>query len=237
MSQPVADPTAFRAGLVGALRAAAEAEHEVFSAIVPGEREVPAADGGWSPKDVLAHLAAWRGHQVARMRAIREGREEPADGGETDEINAVIHAERAEWTWARVLADAEASSSGLVAEVEAASDETLATDRINGTIMGNGPEHDLAHLPGAAARAGLEARVGTLADTVAGMVDRGGWPDRAAAYARYNLACFQALGGRLDPARRLLRQALAEREDLRAFAPDDADLVALRDELPTLLGD
>ena len=165
------------------------------------------------------------------------GATSPPTRRETDEVNAVIHAERADWTWARVLADAEAASTALLAEVEAASDETLATDRINGTIMGNGPEHDLAHLSGVAERAGLEARVEALADTVAGIVDRGGWPDRAAAYARYNLACFHALGGRLDAARPLLRLALAEREDLRAFAPDDADLVALRDELPTLLGD
>jgi hypothetical protein len=46
---------------------------------------------------------------------------------------------------------------------------------------------------------------------------------------------FHALGGRLDAARGLLRLALADREDLRAFAPGDPDLIALRDELPTLL--
>jgi hypothetical protein len=235
MRQPNDGPAAFRAGLVAALQAAAETEREVFAAVAPAERDVPPADGGWSPKDVLAHLAAWRGHQVARMRAVREGHDEPADGRETDAINAVIHAERANWTWARVLRDAEATADALLAEVEAASDDTLANDRINGTIMGNGPEHELTHLSGVAARGGLEGRVGALADTIVTIVDRGGWPDRAAAYARYNLACFHALGGRLDAARDLLRQALAEREDLRAFAPDDADLIALRDELPTLL--
>jgi hypothetical protein len=235
MSQATIDPETFRAGLLDAVRAATSAEHDVFAAIAPGDRDVPAADGGWSAKDVLAHLAAWKGHQVARMQAIREGRDEPADGGETDAINAVIHAERAAWPWDRVLADAEATSSALIAEIEAASDATLAMDRISGTIMGNGPEHMLAHLPGVAASAGLEPRVETLADTIAGIVDRGGWPARAVAYARYNLACFHALGGRLDAARGLLREALVHREDLRAFAPGDADLIALRDELPTLL--
>ena len=56
----------------------------------------------------------------------------------------------------------------------------------------------------------------------------------AAAYARYNLACFHALGGRLDTARELLRQALPADEELRGFAPTDDDLVALRDEIPSL---
>lgn len=235
MSESSPDPAAFRGGLLEVVRAAVEAEREVFASIAPAERDVPAADGGWSPKDVLAHLAAWKGHQVARMRAIREGTEEPEDRRETDAVNAVIHAERADWPWARVWSDSEATSGALLAEIEAASDDALATERISATIMGNGPEHILAHLPGAAARAGLEARVDRLADTIAEVIGRGGWPDRAAAYARYNLACFNALGGRLDVARQLLRVALAQREDLRAFAPEDADLIALRDELPALL--
>ena len=66
------------------------------------------------------------------------------------------------------------------------------------------------------------------------MLDRGDWPDRAAAYARYNLACFHALSGDLDAARALLRQALPGQEELRTFAPKDDDLIALRDEIPAL---
>ena len=71
-----------------------------------------------------------------------------------------------------------------------------------------------------------------LADTIEAILDRGGWPSRAAAYARYNLACFHALSGRLDVARALLRQALPEQEELRDVRAEDDDLVALRDEIP-----
>ena len=80
----------------------------------------------------------------------------------------------------------------------------------------------------------LTARTSELADAIASIVARDGWPTRAAAYARYNLACFQALGGSLDAARALLRQALPEEEELRGFAPTDDDLIALRDEIPAL---
>ncbi len=133
-----------------------------------------------------------------------------------------------------VLADADATTDELVAEIQAASDETLGLPRISGTIMGNGSEHTLTHLTPIAAGAGLESRTLELADAITAIIDRGGWPSRAAAYARYNLACFHALSGNLDVARALLRQALPEQEELRGFAPTDDDLIALRDEIPAL---
>jgi hypothetical protein len=232
------DPVAeLRAGLIEGLRAARTIEREILAAVSPADRDAPAPDGGWSPKDVQGHLAAWRQRQVDRLVAMREGREEPALAStETDEINAIFHAERAAWPWDRVFGDADATADALVAEVEAASAETLAVDRVVGSIMGNGPEHTLAHLTPIAARAGLGSRVLDLAATVGALVDRGGWPPRSAAFARYNLACFHALAGRLDEARALLLVALPGQDELQGFAPEDDDLIALRDEIPTLIG-
>jgi hypothetical protein len=235
MSDP--SPTLdLRAGLIDGLLAARAAEREILAALDPVERDAPAGDGGWSPKDIQAHLSAWRRHQAARFMALREGREEPhLASTETDEANAVLHAERADWTWDQVLADADAATDDLIAEIRAASAETIADDRIVGTTMGNGPEHDFAHLPPLAARAGLQDRVTGLAEAVEASVRRGGWPPRSAAFARYNLACFHALAGRLEEARTLLRQALPGQEELQGIAPADDDLIALRDEISDLI--
>ena len=74
------------------------------------------------------------------------------------------------------------------------------------------------------------------ADIAEAMIDRGGWPSRNAAFGRYNPACFLALDGRLDIARSLLRQALPVEDELRSLAPEDDDLIALRDEIPSLIG-
>jgi hypothetical protein len=225
-----------RADLIEGLRACRAAEFEIFAALDPAERHNAAPDGGWSAKDVQAHLAAWRRRQVERLMALRENREEPALAStETDEINAIFHAERAAWTWDEAAADADATMAALIAEVQAASADTLSVERVSGAVMGNGPEHALAHLPSIAARVGLDARVLDLATTIETIVDRGGWPSRPAAFARYNLACFHALGGRLDEARSLLRLALPEQEELRTLAPVDDDLIALRDEIPSLI--
>jgi hypothetical protein len=224
-----------RTGLTEALRASRATERDVFAALDASKRDAPAADGGWSSKDVQTHLSAWRQRQVDRMAAAREGRDEPAlAAAETDEKNAIFHAERAAWPWDRVAADADATADALIAEVEAASDETLAGDRVAGSIMGNGSEHTLVHLAPVAARVGREASLLDLAAAIGSIVDRGGWPSRAAAYARYNLACFYALSDRLDEARQLLRQAFSQQEELREFAPKDDDLIALRDEIPGL---
>jgi len=238
MTDPDDTISGLRTGLIEGLRAARATEREVFVALDAADRDAPPADGGWSARDVQAHLSAWRQRQVDRLVARREGREEPALAStETDEINAIFHAERADWPWDRVVADADATAESLAAEVLAATEETLTADNVTGSIMGNGPEHTLAHLAPIAARVGLEARVYELASNVEAIVDGGDWPSRPAAFARYNLACFHALGGRLDEARALLRQALPEQEELRTFAPEDDDLIALRDEIPTLIGE
>ena len=233
MNETDAHTDGLRAGLIAAIRAARAAERDIIGTLDPGVRDAAADDGGWSPKDVQAHLTAWKGRTVERLRALRVGLSEPIEV-ETDEANAIFHAERSAWTWDEVVADAVATTDELVAEIDAAADETLALPRISGTIMGNGSEHTLTHLTPIAAGAGLESRTLELADAITAIIDRGGWPARAAAYARYNLACFHALSGNLDVARGLLRQALPDQEELRGYAPADDDLIALRDEIPTL---
>jgi hypothetical protein len=203
--------TDLRDGLIEGLRASRDTERTILAALDPTDRDEPAADGGWSARDVQAHLSAWRQRQVERLVALREERDEPALAStETDEINAIFHAERAGWSWDRVAADADATAATLIAEVEAASDATLAIDRVTGSILGNGPEHTLAHLAPIAARVGLGTRVDALAEQVEAIVDRGGWPPRSAAFARYNLACFHALAAGWTPA---LRLALPDQEE------------------------
>lgn len=226
-----------RADLIENLVACRATERNVFAALDPQDRDAAPTDGGWSAKDELAHLSAWRQRQTDVMAARREGRAKPAfPAVDIDQTNALFHADRADWSWEQVVADADATADALIAEIAAADDATLADLEVIGSIMGDGPEHDLAHLARIAEIVGLGQRVVVLAGRAEAMIDRGGWPTRSAAFGRYNLACFHALGGRLDVARSLLRQALPVEEDLRILAPKDDDLIALRDEIPSLIG-
>jgi hypothetical protein len=233
------DAVRLRTGLIEGIRASRDTEREVFDALDPAQREAPGPDGGWSAKDILAHLSAWRQREADRLSARREGRDDPTTpaapaGPGIDEINAGLHAERADWTWDRVVADADATTEALIAEVSAASDDTLTDPKVIGSILGDGAEHALGHLSQLATGVGLQSRVLGLADAHLAAIDRGGWPARAAAVARYNLACFHALAGNLDVARSLLRQALPGHDDLQTLAPTDDDLIAVRYELSVL---
>jgi hypothetical protein len=231
------DTTALRAGLIDDLRECRDAERAIFGALDPAVRDARGAGGGWSPKDNLAHLSAWRLRQATKMAALHDGLPEPAlPGDDIDATNAVFHAERAGWSWDRVDGDADASLEALVAQISVASDEALVDQKVLGPIMGDGPEHDLAHLAVIAKTVGMSDRVRALADRTQAMLDEGIWPDRAAAFARYNLACYAALDGDLDRARSLLRLALPGQDELLELAPKDDDLIALRDEIPSLPG-
>ncbi len=159
------DLASLRASLIEGLRACRAAEIEIFAALDPAARDAPGPDGGWSAKDHLAHLSAWRQHQATKMAALREGRPEPElPADDIDEINAIFHADRADWTWQWVVGDADATTDALIAEVSAASDEALADPTVVGSIMSDGPEHDLGHLGPIATEGGLERRVLELAD-------------------------------------------------------------------------
>ena len=56
------------------------------------------------------------------------------------------------------------------------------------------------------------------------------WPDHPLIH--YQLACFHSRAGRLDEARRSLDIAFAGDERTRAWAAQDDDLAALRDQAP-----
>ncbi len=95
MTEP-ADNRSLRTGLIDGLRASRATEREIFDTLEPAARDAPAADGGWSPKDNLAHLSAWRQRMTDVLAARREGREDPRQpGAEIDDINAGLHAESA----------------------------------------------------------------------------------------------------------------------------------------------
>ena len=225
-----------RAGLIEGLRETRAVEREVFAALDPVARDTAPADGGWSAKDILAHLSAWRQRQTDRLVALREGREEPPAPGDRDRRHQRDLPRPSVPTGPGTGSPATPSRrpTACMAEVAAASDETLADPKLAGSILGNGPEHDLGHLAQLAPTEALRSRVLGLADATRAIVDRGGWPTRTAAY--------RALQPRLLPRpRRPSRRGpgaaspgTPRQRGAPRLAPDDDDLIALRDEIPAL---
>ncbi len=225
------------ASLVEQVRAMRDAERDIFGALDPVVRDGPMRAGDWSPKDVQAHLTAWKAIQVDRIRAAIKGETFASDPRETDELNAELQAARADWVWADVVEEADKVDAELQAEIRAAGPATLTeTDGLVGRIYGNSAAHALTHFAWLdEAGIGVDGgRVAAFLDDHERQLDAAPLPDADRGIAVYNLACAHAVAGRLDRARPLLRVAFGLRPDLAEWAREDPDLTELRGELAAL---
>lgn len=235
---PTASP--LHADLIALLRATRAAERDLFALLAPAQRDAAGTIGEWSAKDVQAHLAAWRAIEARRLRAsaaddpsLTAG--DPATTDPEDDSNARIQADHAEWPWAAVTDEADASTEALIGAIELSSTELLC--ECEGTSAGtgaNGVNHAMAHLSDIARLAGDEERFGRFASEIEAILRGNHLPPRDSGTILYNIACHRALTGELGAARKLLRTAFNRRPDLVAYAPGDPDLAALADELGAL---
>ena len=93
----------------------------------------PEVAGGWSIKDIVAHLTGWRRRTVLRFRAALDPTVDmtpdyPAEldeNDEVDEINAWIYKANQDRSLADVLSDSREVFQQLVAAIDALSDEQL----------------------------------------------------------------------------------------------------------------
>ena len=71
---------------------------------IPEERlSEPGVAGEWSVKDVLAHVAFWEGRAIGIVERALNGEPDPPPGPDFEIVNLEVHAERADWTVARML--------------------------------------------------------------------------------------------------------------------------------------
>jgi len=224
--------------LIATLTAARGIERDLIGGLPPQTRDVPGPDGGWSPKDVQAHLTAWKARQTERLAAARRGEVVASlPEEEIDRVNAGQYEARAGWSWSDVADEADRVAEDFAAALRAIEEETLTSaEPLLGGSMGNGASHTLEHLAPLARDHGREGRVLAFANELEEIVGRSALPDSDKGVFLYNQACFHALGGRLDAARGLLPEAFRLRPDLVAFAPQDADLAELHGELQQMGG-
>jgi hypothetical protein len=245
------DQTPLHDDLVAMLTATQGAEHDLFAMLQPDMRDLPGQIGEWSAKDVLGHLAAWRSIEARRL-ASRERAEsgtnavsipgdgdpsdnDPSDDEPIDDTNARLHAERDEWSWEEVAAAADDSIQALADAIRATPVQALrSSSRLVAGIGANGANHALGHLADVASMAGGDKRFRALGGEIEAILMRGELPDDGAGTLLYNIACHDAMTGRLDDARRRLRDAFRLRPDLAAWAEQDSDVDALRGELHDL---
>lgn len=232
-----ATQTRLQADLIALLQSMRGAEQDLFARVPAEAREAAGTIGDWSPKDLLAHLGAWRAIEARRLEARAHAEvapsEDPPLDEPIDESNARIQASHRHLSWDAVAAEADASVDALISAIERSSTEVLC-ECDDGSVAGigvNGVNHAVGHLPEIADLVDGGGRFNAFATEVETILSAGHVQPRDSGTILYNIACAQALSGDLDDARRLLAAAFSRRHDLVELAKDDPDLAALGGEL------
>src|SRR5215216_4547727 len=138
MSEPSTRPES-RTELLERMRAGREEWDALIAQIPDSARIEPALAGGWSVKDLIAHVAAFETWTAAQIRAANEGRA-PTDrelygveevtvdpeGWNLDRENAAIYARYKEMPLSDVMTLSSQAFAHLAAAVEAVADEDIA---------------------------------------------------------------------------------------------------------------
>ena len=151
-----------RGSLVDDLRAARDELFEGLSAVRPESMSTPGLIGGWSARDLIAHLGYWAGHAAEVIHAVEEGRADEVGVGEpdVDEVNETVARIARQTDLATVRNREAASVEALVERIEALDPSLLAVRLPDGAtleqgIREDGPIHYREHLDDL--RAALEA--------------------------------------------------------------------------------
>ncbi|HKH84827.1 MAG TPA: ClbS/DfsB family four-helix bundle protein [Gemmatimonadales bacterium] len=137
MTEPSTRPIS-KTELLERMRAGREEWDALIARIPDSARTEPALAGGWSVKDLIAHVAAFENWTAAQIRAANEGRA-PTDrelygveeitvdpeGWDLDRENAAIHARYKETPLSEVMTFSSQAFADLVAAVEGVAEEDV----------------------------------------------------------------------------------------------------------------
>ena len=107
-----------------------EAKHAALEAalarIPAAEMLEPHFEGGWSAKDLLAHITYWERRTLGRIQATQRGEPPPPmPSNDLDEVNAWAFAANRDRPLAEVRADFDRTFQAVLAQVQALSEEDL----------------------------------------------------------------------------------------------------------------
>ncbi len=192
---------------------------------------------GWTHKDHLAHLAAWRDIAAEVLRAARGTTPAPPTIGidQLDQHNAGIYEANRDRDPEEIKQYSFESYVRLGAELDACSDEVLRSPRPDRPEMetwrvlpGNLETHVAMHLSQLHLEKGdfdAAEKTELWAYDVAG---RAADDQASRAGNIYNLGCFYARAGRVEPAVARFREAFAGDRNLVEWARNDPDLDRIR---------
>jgi len=216
------------------LRRADGEERALFARLSENEHSMRGEPDRWSPKDVIAHLAAWKEREVENLVAADRG-EKHVGYDDFEAINARDFEEYRDKSWSKILEKVTAVNERLVEQVEVRSESDLKAiwhgeRRYWQSIVGTGYTHPVMHLGQVYAELGDTEYATNLQEEAArelsGLDDSQRWQG----VVRYNLACHYALVGEKGKAIAGLREALELNPELTEWSKQDTDFASIRDD-------
>ena len=208
------------------------------NALTDAERAEVGIPDHWAPKDILAHMAAWKLHNAEFIAAGRRSEPPPAEI-DFNEVNAELFEKYRNSTWDEILALVDRAQSEMLAQAQALTEADLTDlERFPSSegrplwrrIAANSYQHPLAHLVQCHILRGDREYASRMAEDEVRMVAALDDDPTLQGTALYNLACHYALMGEKDKAYEKLAQSLRLYPALKKWAPQDTDLVSLHGE-------
>ena len=225
--------------LVELIEQASQEEQALFARLSEDERSVRGEPDRWSPKDTIAHLAAWKTRLAEDLATAARG-ETPVRSEDFEVVNAKIFAENRDRSWSEILEEAAEACRQLVEQVEKTSEAELRStetlpwqgDRpLWRLIVGTGTIHPLAmHLGPILIERGEKEYATELQEKTAKLLGELDKSQNWQGLVRYNLACHYALAGETETAIEKLREALERNPELTEWSKEDPDLASIREE-------
>jgi tetratricopeptide (TPR) repeat protein len=212
--------------------------HRFANILTEAERAEVGRPDHWAPKDILAHMAAWKLHN-AEIIAAGQRREPPPEETGYQDVNAELFEKYRHYTWDEVLALLDQAQREMLAQVQPLTEEDLTDlERFPSSegrplwlrITANSYQHPLAHLGECYIQRGDREYATQLRETEARLVSALDEDPILKGTALYNLACHYALMGEKDKAYENLEKSLQLYPRLKDWAPQDTDLVSIHAE-------
>lgn len=225
--------------LIELIEQASQEEQALFARLSEDERAARGEPDRWSPKDTIAHLAAWKTRLAENLATAARG-ETPMRYEDFEAVNARDFELNRDRSWSEILEEAAEASRQLVEQVESRSEAELrGTDTLPWqedrplwrVIVGNAYIHVMAmHLAPVLIERGDKEYATELQKEAAKLLGELDESQSWQGVVRYNLACHYALAGETETAIEKLRQALELNPEFTEWSKEDSDLASIREE-------
>jgi hypothetical protein len=211
-----------------------------YERLSPAERNTIGTPEQWSARDMIAHVAEWERHLVARCIEPRAHIGADPYQREIDQVNADIFEAYRNRTWEEVRSIFKQAHTDAERFIHSLTEEELCDtqryDWMEGKptwrwFLGTFYIHAFGHYEAFYIKGGETAEAHRLKETAAASLLTVSDTDEWRALVTYNLACIDAIAGQKDKALERLKEALRLNPSLKEWSRQDPDLISLHGDL------